>query len=78
MSKLTAVQILELKLLGIVSFDSEVLRNKYKEQFRIAKEMEKEQIIEAHIDGMDSLPVYPNYNGDAENYYNETYKKEDK
>jgi hypothetical protein len=43
MSKLTAVEILEIKLLGIVSFDSEVLRNKYKEQFRIAKEMEKEQ-----------------------------------
>jgi septum formation inhibitor-activating ATPase MinD len=43
MSRLTAVEILELKLLGIVSFDSEVLRNKYKEQFRIAKKMEKEQ-----------------------------------
>jgi hypothetical protein len=43
MSKLTAVEILELKLLGIVSFDSEVLRNKYKEQFKIAKAMEKEQ-----------------------------------
>ncbi len=40
-----------------------------------AKEMEKEQIMDAHIDGMDSLPVYPNYNGDAEEYYNETYKK---
>jgi hypothetical protein len=78
MNKLTAVEILEIKLLGIVSFDSEVLRNKYKEQFKIAKEMEKEQIIEAHIDAMDSLPVYPNYNGDAENYYNETYKKEEK
>ncbi len=78
MSKLTAVEILEIKLLGIVSFDSEVLRNKYKEQFKIAKEMEKEQIMDAHIDGMDSLPVHPNYNGDAENYYNETYKKEEK
>jgi len=78
MNKLTAVEILEIKLLGIVSFDSEVLRNKYKEQFKIAKEMEKEQIMDAHIDSMDSLPVYPNYNGDAENYYNETYKKEEK
>ena len=43
-----------------------------------AKEMEKEQIMEAHINGMDSLPVYPNYNGDAQQYYNETYKKEEK
>jgi hypothetical protein len=39
-----------------------------------AKEMEKEQIIEAHLHGMDFIPVDPNYKGDAENYYNETYK----
>ena len=43
-----------------------------------AKQMEKEQIIEAHLHGMDSIPVDPNYKGDAENYYNETYKKEEK
>jgi hypothetical protein len=43
-----------------------------------AKEMEKEQIIEAHLHGMDFIPVDPNYKGDAENYYNETYKKEEK
>ncbi len=41
MSKLTAVEILELKLLGIVSFDSEVLRNKYKDAVEKAKRMEK-------------------------------------
>jgi hypothetical protein len=41
------VEILEISLLGIVSFDSE--RNKYKEQFKIAKEIEKEQIIYSHI-----------------------------
>ena len=46
--------------------------------FYNAKEMEKEKIIEAHINGMDSIPVYPNYNGDAENYYNENYKNEEK
>ena len=40
--KQTAVEILEISLLGIVSFDSEVLRNKYKEKFKIAKEIEKE------------------------------------
>jgi hypothetical protein len=43
-----------------------------------AKEMEKEQIIDAHLHGMDSIPVDPNYKGDAEKYYNETYKKEEK
>jgi hypothetical protein len=72
MNKLTAVQILELKLLGIVSFDSEVLRNKYKEQFKIAKEMEKEQIIEAH----GAKQYHKTVNG--EQYYNETYKKDEK
>jgi len=46
--------------------------------FYNAKEMEKEQIIEAHLHGMDSIPVDPNYKGDAENYYNEIYKKIEK
>jgi hypothetical protein len=79
MSKLTAVEILELKLLGIVSFDSEVLRNKYKEHFRIAKEMEKEQIMEAHGDERDYLSDSGSFiTISAEQYYNKTYKKEDK
>ena len=43
-----------------------------------AKEMEKEQIIEAHLHGMDFIPVDPSYKGDAENYYNETYKNIEK
>jgi hypothetical protein len=76
MSKLTAIEILEIKLLGIVSFDSEVLRNKYKEQFRISKEMEMQQI-------MDAVNFGNAFNGwalkhEPEQYYNETYKKEDK
>jgi hypothetical protein len=76
MSKQTAVEILELKLLGIVSFDSEVLRNKYKEQFKIAKEVEMQQI-------MDAVNFGNAFNGWAlkhefKKYYNETYKKEEK
>jgi hypothetical protein len=78
MNKLTAVEILELKLLGIVSFDSEVLRNKYKEQFRIAKEMEKEQIMEAYMSALPYGLEYSHYDKYANKYYNETYKKEDK
>ena len=69
MKKHTAVEILEIKLLGIVSFDSEVLRNKYKEQFKIAKEIEKEQIIEAH----GAKQYHKTVSG--EQYYNETFKK---
>lgn len=41
--KQTAVEKLELSLLGIISFDSEELRAKYKERMVKAKEMEKQQ-----------------------------------
>ena len=70
--KKTAVEILEISLLGIVSFDSEVLRNKYKEQFKIAKEIEKEQIIEAH----GAKQYHKTVSG--EQYFNETFKNDKK
>jgi hypothetical protein len=78
MSKKTSVEYLEIKLLGIVSFDSEVLRNKYKEYFEIAKEMEKEQMWEyikkTYCIGHNSLEFH---RLEFEKYYNETYKKEE-
>jgi hypothetical protein len=43
--KQTAVEQLELKLLGIISFDSEELRERYKDIIEQAKEMEREQRI---------------------------------
>jgi len=67
----TAVEILEISLLGIVSFDSEVLRNKYKERFKIAKEMEKEQIVEAINYGCSDWGSFK----DGREYYKETFKK---
>ena len=67
----TAVEILEISLLGIVSFDSEVLRNKYKERFKIAKEMEKEQIVEAIKYGCSDWGSFK----DGREYYKETFKK---
>ena len=73
----TAVEILEIKLLGIVSFDSEVLRNKYKEQFKQAKEMEKEQIKDAHLIGL-ITSMEMEATKQSEQYYNETFKKETK
>jgi hypothetical protein len=90
MSKQTAVEILETSLLGIVSFDSEVLRNKYKELFKIAKEMEKENTINAHVTGLIDPLIMKNFKGlsfdeikaeitkQAEEYYNETFKNETK
>jgi hypothetical protein len=42
-----------------------------------AKEIEKEQIINANIAGMEFIPVDPNwYQEDAEKYYNKTFKSE--
>ena len=40
-----------------------------------AKQLEKKQIIDANIAGMEFIPVDPNkYNQDAEQYYNEKYE----
>ena len=75
--KQTAVEILETSLLGIVSFDSEVLRNKYKKRFKIAKEMEKEQIMQAYNDGKAAV-IHIENNMSLEQYYNETFKNETK
>ena len=45
--------------------------------FEIAKEMEKEQIIEAFDKGLITENVYYGYdNKKAEQYYNETFKSE--
>ena len=41
--KQTAVEWLDLHLLGLISFDSEELRAMYKERIQQAKEMEKQQ-----------------------------------
>jgi hypothetical protein len=46
---------------------------------REAKEMEKEQIIDANIAGMEFIPVDPNkHQEDAEQYYNEIFKINEK
>ena len=41
-----------------------------------AKKMEKEQIKDAHINGFYSPPFRKSRNGEAEEYYNETFKSE--
>jgi len=46
-----------------------------------AKEMEKEQIIDAHIEGQRVFDEYPHTqwtNDQAEQYYNETFKTKEK
>jgi hypothetical protein len=41
-----------------------------------ATAMEKEQIKDAHINGFYSPPFRKSRNGEAEEYYNETFKSE--
>jgi len=45
------------------------------EAFEQAKEMEKQQIIDAHIDGFYSEPFGKSRKGEAEKYYSETFNK---
>jgi len=47
-----------------------------KNVFEKAKEMEKKQIIDAHIDGFYSPPFVKSRNGEATDYYNKTFKSE--
>jgi hypothetical protein len=70
--RFTAVQSLDILLLGVISFDSEVLRNKYKEALAFALAMEKEQIIDAYAQGFIESE---SMDKGAEQYYKETYGK---
>lgn len=67
--KQTAVEFLEKQY-----YDNDY--NIFQEDFEQAKEMEKEQIKDAYILGMEFIAVDPNYyENDAEQYYKETYEK---
>ncbi len=65
---MTAVEWLDINLLGLVSFDSEELRKLYKDKIKQAKQIEEAQIIEAYDNGTRLFHKF-----DAEQYYNETY-----
>jgi hypothetical protein len=73
MSKQTAVEWLQERLLLSLSDELKSLNG----FFVIAKEMEKEQITEAHGNERDYLSDSGNFiTISAEQYYNETYKKD--
>ena len=59
-------------------FYQRILAKDIKEVFEQAKEMEKQQIIDAHIEGFYSPPFGKSRNGEAELYYNETFKNTNK
>jgi hypothetical protein len=67
--KQTAVEYIKDKLFG----DEYWYENMTFEQiFEQAKEMEKEQIVDAYDRGYDEYDIYRN----GQNYYNETFKSE--
>jgi hypothetical protein len=67
--KQTAVEWLEDNLIGNPFSEKDFAHNV--NVFKQAKEMEKQQIMDAHNNGKNILP--PNENG--EQYYNDTFKK---
>jgi hypothetical protein len=69
---MTAVEWLENKLDSILPLDFEW--DKLNNIFKQAKEMEKEQIIEAYLNGYCDCEMLP-MDSDAEQYYNETFNK---
>jgi hypothetical protein len=70
---MTAVEIFfeDLVHLGYIEYPDESL---VQDRLKLALELEKQQIIDAHIHGHNaSSSTLKNF--DAEQYYNETYKK---
>jgi len=65
---MTAVEWLQNEL-----FTEEYMRNNLFEIFEQAKEMEKQQIIDAHLLGL-IYPLEMEASKQAEQYYSETYK----
>jgi hypothetical protein len=80
--KQTAVEILEQELDMVKSSSTKMygqiifLEKDVIQLLNQAKEMEKEQIIEAHEQGFYSPPVRTSRRKEAEQYYNETFKSE--
>ena len=71
--KQTAVEWLEDNLIGNPFSEKDFAHNV--NVFKQAKEMEKEQIIDARIDGDENYTLVGNKRKEyAEQYYNETYK----
>ena len=66
----TAVDLMYQRAISVLPMGSIDARRKLKQTYDQAKEMEKEQIQNAHIDGQ---PLYCCQSEKAEQYYNETY-----
>jgi hypothetical protein len=72
MKKQTAVECLEMEIVDLeLNYE---IPNRLYELLEIAKQMEKEQIMDAYINGSCDCEMLP-MDSDAEQYYKETYNK---
>jgi hypothetical protein len=68
---------MEQKQTAVEWFYQRILSKDIKSIFEQAKEMEKEQIIDANMAGQMFIgAVEGHYKNDAEDYYNETFKQD--
>jgi hypothetical protein len=75
-NNMTAVEWLQNELVGL---DTAFSYCTFNDKLKKAKQMEKEQIEDAHIEGQRVFDKHPHTqwtNDQAEQYYNETYGKE--
>jgi len=70
----TAVEWLQNELVGL---DTAFSYCTFNDKLKQAKQMEKEQIVKAYVQGINLVPcdVYSTDELDAEKYYNETFGK---
>ena len=77
--KETAVELLVKELNKMIDFIPMDKWGKIRDIVQQAKEMEKQQIIYAHISGVQLISIKTRYHyNDALEYYNETFKNETK
>jgi hypothetical protein len=71
---MTAVEWLQNELVGL---DTAFSYCTFNDKLKQAKQMEKEQIVKAYVQGINLVPcdVYSTDELDAEKYYNETFGK---
>jgi hypothetical protein len=68
---------MEKKQTAVDWFYQRILSKDIKSIFEQAKEMEKEQIIDANMAGQMFIGAVPgHYKNDAEQYYNQTFKQD--
>jgi|688.fasta_scaffold00323_100 hypothetical protein len=68
---------MEKKQTAVEWFYQRILAKDIESVFEQAKEMEKQQIIDANMAGQKFIGAVPgHYKNDAEQYYNETFKKD--